>query len=146
MKINPDRLESAPGLRVAIVPTRAGRSDAIRKDEHKNLVICPIPHDGSFMEVFYDGWRIVQALCERDFKMPREIDIPSPVHREVAKVYVERREFPVLDVIEATAKFAQPHLLETKTETVSSAPAPLGPITAVPGTATVIGPFPLGPR
>jgi hypothetical protein len=46
--------------------------------------------------VFYEGWRIVQALCERDFKVPGEIDIPSPVHREVARIYAERRNFPVL--------------------------------------------------
>jgi hypothetical protein len=141
VKINPARLESAPGLRIAIVPAGSGKSDTVVRDEHKNLVVCPIPHDGSFMEVFYEGWRIVQALCASDFNMPGEIDIPSAIHREVAKVYVERRNFSVLDVIEATAKFAQPHLLETKTETVSS--APLGE-SASPGTGTVIGPFPLG--
>jgi hypothetical protein len=140
VKINPAALESARGLRIAIVPTRSGKSDAVVRDEQKNLVVCPIPHDGSFMEVFYEGWRIVQALCESDFKMPREIDIPNPIHREVAKVYVERRNFPVLDVYEATAKFAQPHLLETTTETVPS--APLRGSTS-PGTGTVIGPFPL---
>jgi hypothetical protein len=140
VKINPAHLVSAPGLRIAIVPRRAGRSDAVQHNEQKNLIICPIPHDGSFMEVFYEGWQIVQALCESDFKMPREIDLPNAVQRQVAKVYVDRREFQVLDVYEATAKFAQPHLLETKTETVSS--APLGE-SANPGTGTVIGPFPL---
>jgi hypothetical protein len=140
VKINPDHLESAPGLRIAIVPRRPGRSDAVLHNEQKNLVVCPIPHDGSFMEVFYEGLQIVQALCASDFKMPNVIDLPTPIQRQVAKVYVDRREFPVLDVIEATAKFAQPHLLETKTETVSS--APLGE-SANPDTGTVIGPFPL---
>lgn len=140
VKVNPSRLEAAPGLRIAIVPAGAGKSDAISRDEQKNLVVCPMPYDGSFMEVFYEGWRIVQALCDRDFTMPKEVDIPNPLHREVAKVYVERREFPVLDVLEATAKFAQPHLLETKTETVASAPFASD---TLPWTATVIGPFPL---
>ena len=83
VKINPSQLEPAPGLRIAIVPSLSGRSDVIRHDDHKNLVICPMPHDGSFMQVFYEGWRIVQALCERDFNMPREIDIPNPTHRKV---------------------------------------------------------------
>jgi len=141
VKINPTHLEAAPGLRVAIVPSRSGKADNIRHDEQKNLVVCPVPHDGSFMQLFYEGWRIVQSLCEHDFKMPREVDIPNPVHREVARIYVERREFPVLDVIDATSKFGQPHLLETTTEVVSSTPFQTD---VLPGTATVLSPYPLG--
>ena len=108
VKINPSQLEPAPGLRVAIVPSLSGRCDVIRHDDHKNLVICPMPHDGSFMQSFYEGWRIVEALCERDFNMPREIDIPDPAHRKVARVFAERRDSPVADVIEATRGFARP--------------------------------------
>jgi hypothetical protein len=138
VKINPAHLEAASGLRVAIVPSYAGRSDVIRLDVQKNLVVCPMPHDGSFMQVFYEGWRIVQALCEMDFRMPRPVDLPQPAHREVARVYVERREFPVVDVLEATQKFAQPHLLETGDETV---PAVSFHGRADPDTSTVITPF-----
>jgi hypothetical protein len=140
VKINPSRLEAAPGVRIAIVPTGAGRADAIRRDDHRNLVVCPVPHDGSFMQVFYEGWRIVQALCESDFDMPSEVDLPNPAHREVARMYVERRRFPVIEVLAATENFAQPHLLEAKTENVPT--APLVPGIPTPGTATVIGPFP----
>lgn len=140
VKINPQHLESAPGLRIAIVPTQSGKSDNIRRDESKNLVICPVPHDGSFMQVFYEGWRIVQALCETDFKMPREVDLPNPVHREVARIFVERRDFQVGEVLEATAKFGQPHLLDTKTDLVSSAPFSSD---IAPSTGTVISPYPL---
>jgi len=139
VKINPAHLEAARGLRVAIVPSFAGKSDAIRLDESKNLVVCPMPHDGSFMQIFYEGWRVVQALCETDFKMPREVDLPSPSHREVARIYVERRNFPVLDVIEATAKFAQPELLVTEGETVQTVSFHGR---AAPGTSTVVSPFP----
>jgi hypothetical protein len=139
VKINPSQLEPAPGLRIAILPSLSGWSDAIRHDEQKNLVICPMPHDGSFMQVFYEGWRIVQALCEKDFNMPREVDIPHPTHREVARVFVERRDFPVADVIAATRKFAQPDLLITSTEILPDVPF----ATAVPpGTSTIITPFP----
>lgn len=140
VKLNPVQLEAASGLRVAIVPSFAGRSDAIQLDDRKNLVICPMPHDGSFMQVFYEGWRIVQALCERDFQMPREVDIPNPLHREVARVYAERREFPIGDVLEAIKKFAQPELLETSDETVQSVSfrGRIGP-----GTQTIISPTPL---
>jgi hypothetical protein len=139
VKINPAHLEAAHGLRIAIIPSLAGRSDGIRLDEQRNLVICPMPHDGSFMQVFYEGWRIVQALCERDFKMPPEVDIPNPLHREVARIYVERRDFPVADVIAATRKFAQPELLTTSTEAVSHVPFAA---TTTPGTSTIITPFP----
>lgn len=140
VKINPSHLEAAPGLRIAVVPSRSGKSDAIRLDEQKNLVVCPVPHDGSFMQVFYEGWRIVQALCETNFKMPKEVDIPNPAHREVARMYVERRDFAVLEVLDATKKFGQPHLLETTTGTVSSIPFQSG---LQPGTATIISPYPL---
>jgi hypothetical protein len=84
VKIKRSRLEAAPGLRIAIVPDQAGHSDAIYRDEAKNLVVCPIPHDQSFMEVFYEGWRLVQSLCASDFKMPPPAAVPSPLLREVA--------------------------------------------------------------
>ncbi|MFC9931895.1 hypothetical protein [Streptomyces sp. NPDC127190] len=139
VKINRSHLEAARGLRVAIVPSKSGASDAIKKDEQKNLIVCPMPHDGSFMQVFYEGWRIVQALCESNFKMPKEVDLPSPIDREVARVYIERREFPVPDVLEATRKFAQPELLvadETPASNVAFG------ADAQPETSTIITPFP----
>jgi hypothetical protein len=140
VKYNPRGLEAAPGLRIAIVPTQSGRSDAITFDEPKNLVVCPIPHDASFMQTFHEGWRIVQALCATKFQMPRDVDIPNPTQREAARIFVERREFTVAEVVEATEKFAQPHLLETRTENV---PAELFQDAASPVTHTVIGPFPV---
>jgi hypothetical protein len=138
VKINPSHLEAARGLRVAIVPSQAGHSDGIRLDEQRNLVVCPLPHDGSFMQVFYEGWRIVQALCESDFRMPREVDIPNPAHREVARIFVERREFPIPDVIDAIRKFAQPELLTSSTEIVPNVPFET---TAAPETSTIITPI-----
>jgi hypothetical protein len=140
VKINPSHLEPARGLRVAIVPSLSGRSDSIRLDEQRNLVVCPMPHDGSFMQIFYEGWRIVQALCETDFRMPREVDIPNPAHRKAARIFVEHRDHPILDVIEATRRFAQPELLTTSTEVVPDIPFST---TTAPGTSTVITPFPL---
>ena len=70
--------------------------------------------------------------------MPKEVDIPNPLHREVARMYVERRDYPVLDVIDATKKFAQPELLITNTETVVQV-AFDKPVE--PDTSTVITPF-----
>jgi hypothetical protein len=137
VKINPRQLEAAAGLRIAIVPSQSGASDLIRLDEQKNLVLCPVPHDASFMQIFYEGWRLVQSLCASDFKMPREVAIPSPIDREVARLYVERRNFPIEDVLDAVASFAQPHLLETSTESVSS--IDVG-VSVAPGTGTMVSP------
>ncbi|MCF3960464.1 hypothetical protein [Streptomyces fuscigenes] len=139
VKINRSHLEAARGLRVAIVPSKSGSSDAIKKDEQRNLIVCPMPHDGSFMQVFYEGWRIVQALCETNFKMPKEVDLPSPIDREVARVYIERREFPVPDVLEATRKFAQPELLVADEAPASHVAFGAD---AQPETSTIITPFP----
>lgn len=139
IKINPRSLEGAAGLRIAIVPTSAGRSDAIKLDGTKNLVICPLPHDFSFMQTFHEGMRIVQALTSRDFTMPTEAELPNPMHREVARTYVERREFAVQEVLEAVAIFAQPELLETVPEQLTSvafdSPRPSE-------TFTLLGPIP----
>lgn len=55
VKINPDHLEAAQGLRIGIVPAQQGRSDRIRRDEGRNLIICPLPYDGAFVETFYRG-------------------------------------------------------------------------------------------
>lgn len=113
VKINADRLEGAPGLRVGIVPIKQGTKDKPYKDEKRNLVVCPLLHDGNFMEIFYEGWIIVQAFLATDAKMPPEVSLPRPAARYVAKLLVDRREYPVLDVIEALGTFAQPELLET---------------------------------
>ena len=118
VKINPSQLEGAPGLRVGIVPNRQGRTDRVRLDETKNMVICPLHHDQDFMQIFYEGWRIVQAFIKADAKIPKEVVLPSPVEREVAKVLEQRRDFPAIDVIEALATFAQPELLETDDKNV----------------------------
>jgi hypothetical protein len=139
VKINPAHIQKAAGLRIAIVPSRSGKSDAIRKDESKNLVICPIPHDDSFMQTFYAGRRVVQALCFANFEMPKEVYLESPIEREVARMYVERREHPASEVLEAVRVFAQPHLLETTAESVASASIGDAPPS---GTATVVGPYP----
>jgi len=65
------------------------------------------------MQVFYEGWRIVQAFLKADGRVPREVELPRPVDREVARILEERREFPVLDVVEAIAAFGQPELIQT---------------------------------
>lgn len=140
VKITRTRLEKAAGLRIAIVPETAGKSDAIVHDEVKNLIVCPVPHDESFMQVFYEGWRLVQSLCASDFRMPPPAAAHTPLLREVASIYVQRRDFPVGDVLDATASFAQPHLLETKPESVASTSFQAD---VAPDTGTIVAPAPM---
>lgn len=139
IKIRPGRLETAAGLRIAVVPAGTQKSDAVVLDEHKQLVLCPVPHDYAFMQTFHEGMRIVQVLCENDFKPPKLVDLPNPIHREVAGVYVERRDFSVTEVLDAVRKFGQPHLLETATEQVDSDPFESSQKTA---TSVMVGPVP----
>jgi hypothetical protein len=113
VKINPVQLEAARGLRVGVVPVKAGKSDAPFKDEQKNLVVCPLLHDGHFMEVFYSGWRVVQQFIDARARMPKEVALPRPPEREVARALYDRRTFPAVEVIDALAPLAQPHLLDT---------------------------------
>lgn len=111
VKINPTALEGARGLRVGIVPVRQGETDLPFKDDKRNLVVCPLLHDGAFMEVFYAGWIIVQQFIAADARIPAEAALPRPPDREVARQLQQRREFAVLDVIEALRPLAQPELL-----------------------------------
>lgn len=111
VKINPRHLEGARGLRIAIIPSQQGRNDRIQIDHTKNLVVCPLPYDGAFMELFYVAWGIVQQFISADARTPREVNLPIAAHRMVAKLLEDRREFPLIDVIEALAPLSQPELL-----------------------------------
>jgi hypothetical protein len=79
VKNNPLHLEGAQGLRIGIVPARLGGRffDRIRMDEMKNLVICPLLHDGDFCKnsmkdgrLYRRSWflmlRFRRQLCYRD--------------------------------------------------------------------------------
>ena len=115
VKINPSHLEAANGLRVGVVPAGHGASDKIRKDEKRNLIVCPLPYDQAFMETFFSGWGIVQQYIQADAKMPADVKLPIPSHRQVCRELVSRRDFPVVDVVAALQAISQPHLLTTKT-------------------------------
>ncbi|MCR3746906.1 hypothetical protein LX88_000844 [Lentzea californiensis] len=116
VKINPTALQGDRGLRVGIVPATQGKSDLITKDDRRNLVVCPLPYDGSFVETFYMAWEVVTAFLAADALVPKEVSLPRPAARTVARYLADRREFPVVDVIEALASLSQPELLRTQTE------------------------------
>ncbi|MBI5379708.1 MAG: hypothetical protein HZA23_06085 [Nitrospirae bacterium] len=114
LKINRTHLEGARGLRLGIVPVQEGETDAIVRDDFKNLVVCPLPYDRSFMQVFYQAWEVVVQFLAADAKVPKEASLPRPPARQVARYLEDRRNFPVADVIAALEPLAQPELLKTQ--------------------------------
>lgn len=114
VKINPAQLEGARGLRIGVVPARGGRDDVIHRDDARNLIVCPLPYDQSFMEVFYQGWGVVQQFLAADGVVPREVNLPRQVDRQVARYLEDRRDFPVVDILDALRPLAQPELLQTQ--------------------------------
>ena len=66
------------------------------------------------MEVFYQGWGVVQQFLTADAKVPREVYLPRQADRQVARYLEDRREFPVVQVIDALRPLSQPELLTTE--------------------------------
>lgn len=120
VKINSSQLQGARGLRIGIVPMQHGTSDAVRRDDSKNLIICPIPHDASFMQTFYEAWQVVRTFIDADAQVPKPVALPRPASRQVAKYLYDRRTFPVFDIIEALFPLSQPGLLATTARNVET--------------------------
>lgn len=139
VKINAQDLEAAKGLRVGIVPLSQGKSDKVHFDYARNIVVCPVPYDQSFMQVFYNGWRVVQQFVAAKGKMPKEAALPNPAERQVARELVDRLEFPVLEVVEVLEAQSQQGLLASAT---SSAALALNKPAVLSKTDTIISPVP----
>jgi hypothetical protein len=110
-------------------------------DERRNLVVCPLPYDGSFVETFYKAWEVVKAFFAADAQIPKEVALPRPAARTVARYLADRRNFPVADVIEALVALSQPELLRTETSAAGIVLSG-GPSTVV-HTGAVLAPEPL---
>ena len=120
VKINPKDLRAVKGLRIGIVPSSLGASDRVHLDDAKNLVVCPMPYDGEFMELFYSGWRIVQQFIEADAQVPSYAALPLPHEQQVARELAMRRNVPLLEAVAAMAAQAQPGLLQSRETTVDT--------------------------
>lgn len=112
LKTNPDHLEGAAGIRVGIYPERM-KGEGPSFDSSKNLVLCPVPYDGGFMELFYSSFFLVKAFLLDDARLPKPVDLPGSPDRQTARLLEDRRGFAVLEVIATLEKFAQPGLLES---------------------------------
>src|SRR3712207_564502 len=63
---------------------------------------------------------VVQGFIKADARVPKEVVLPSPVEREVARILEQRRDYPVVDAIEALSNFSQPGLLQTDNKNVEA--------------------------
>jgi hypothetical protein len=143
VKVNRTMLEAAPGLRIGIIPMDQGRSDAVRLDEQRNLVVCPLPYDASFVQTFYEAWEVVKFFIKADAHVPSPAMLPRPASRQVARYLEDRREYSVLDVIDALEVLSQPELLRTEehdADTVSQTTANTTDETVEATVDTVIAP------
>lgn len=120
VKINKKDLEGAQGLRLAVVPSKQGISDKIVLDTGKNLIVVPVPYDLDFMELFLTAIQTIKFVFSRDARMPTEAEVPSSSARALAKTLVDRREAPVLELIEALAIICQPDLLRKEEDDAST--------------------------
>lgn len=111
-------------------------------DDKKNLVVCPVPYDGAFVEVFYKAWEVVTAFIAADARVPKEVALPRPAARQVARYLADRRTYPVLDVINALSTLAQPELL--KSEVSQAGLIQSGGSQTDPTVAAVLAPTPIG--
>ncbi|MCK9418353.1 MAG: hypothetical protein M0R70_03125 [Nitrospirae bacterium] len=120
VKVHKGALEGAKGLRLGIIGGEHGKSDKISFDESKNLVICPMPYDQSFMEVFYNAWIIIKQLIAADMRMPRSDFLSQSHEKYIAEKVVEKREMKIVDFIQYLDAISQPELLISETEIVDS--------------------------
>lgn len=112
LKINAQDLEADAGIRIGIYPERT-TGESPSRDEGKNLILCPVPYNAGFMELFYESFIIVKQLLHADGKLPKPVELPRSDDRQVASELVDRGTFPILDVVEALKPIAQPDLLES---------------------------------
>ncbi len=142
VKVNVADLRAEKGLRVGIVPTRQGRRDRVVKDEQRNLIVCPLPYDGSYMELFFAGWRIVQQFVAADARLPREDALPLPHERQVARELEMRRDATLVRAVEVLEVQAQPGLIRTSEQRVQVSTERAGNAEAIAD--SILAPMPRG--
>ena len=110
VKINPQQLVGAQGLRIDIYPKKS-LNDMPRLDTDLNLVRIPLPYDGEFMEVFYKAFYLCRAFLKADAHVPPEVSLSDAEDRFVTRELESRRNFPILQVLDVLQDMAQSDLL-----------------------------------
>jgi hypothetical protein len=110
VKINPDGLEGAQGLRIGIYP-RKTPSDRPREDSALNLIRLPLPYDAAFMELYYKSFFLTRAFLHADARVPAPVALPDAEDRFVTQELEARRAFPIFDVLDVVRQMSQQDLL-----------------------------------
>jgi hypothetical protein len=113
VKIKPQSLESANGLRIGIYP-RMNDRDTPRFDRLLNLVRLPLNYDSAFMELFYASFFLTRQFLNADARVPPPVALPAAEDRFVTSELESRRNFPLLDVLGVLRVMSQPDLLEVQ--------------------------------
>lgn len=130
LKLHYRHLEPAPGLRVGIYPIDDRHDDdRPRRDDKKNLVLCPLRYDSEFMELFMSAYRIVTSVVRADCRMPPPHAL-SALERRVADDLVRARDVPVLELIQSLEVLGQPSLVESQSACVEVTPLDESPAPA----------------
>jgi hypothetical protein len=119
LKVNKEALEAAPGLRVGLYPSST--KEGPRKDEAKNMIVCPLPYRGDFMVLFGASFQIAKQLMHAKAEMPRA---PALVYEDdlaVAEWLSIRRKYPVMAILEALQPLMQPGLIRTQSSGITVA-------------------------
>lgn len=111
VKSNGNALEAAKGLRIGIYPKKDD-ADTPRLDTKLNLIRLPLPYDLGFCELFYKSFFLTRAFLRADAQIPKPVDLPDAQDRFLTNELTKRREYPVIDVIEAIRRMSQTNLLD----------------------------------
>jgi hypothetical protein len=109
LKLNRSDFQGAAGLRIGIYP-EVKKGESPSRDDANNLVLCPLPYDANFMESFYSSFFAVKQFLLADAKVPKPVALPGSADRFLAQQFEDRRDFPILEVIEAMYPLGQPDL------------------------------------
>jgi len=133
LKTRRNDLEAAPGLRIGMFPEeRPGQRPS--KDEAQNLILCPLPYSGEFMQLFGATFGIVKQIVAARGKAPNRVALVYEDDQQVAKWLTDRGHFPVVEILAALDPLQQPQLLVEEideveggnvSETEAAAPIPL---------------------
>jgi hypothetical protein len=120
LKVNREDLKAAPGLRVGIFPSKT--KEGPKKDESKNLIMCPLPYRSDFMVLFGASFQIAKQLMHAKGTMPKA---PALVYEDdltVAEWLSVRRNYSVMTILEALHPLMQPGLIKDEKSSESVAP------------------------
>ena len=131
LKLNKHDFEGAPCLRVGIFPETKPHERPAR-DEESNLILCPLPYNMSFMELFYSGFFTVKQFLLAGAKLPKPVALPNAGDRFVAQELEQRRSFAVLEVLEGMYPMGQPNLTDENVVGKTEPSVPLDALAPVP--------------